>query len=136
MTAVPAFFGFCLLPLCPREPAVPFPEVGRRGARAAFLKLTKHGNVDDFLEEMRAEMASKADKDQFRFLDLFTKKELRLAFAIACVAQATQQFSGVIAVSLTKNRGTRDPEFKCYEHDLQELAGDAIKLSLMRKEFG
>lgn len=108
MTAVPAFFGFCLLPLCPESPRFLFLKLDEEGARAAFLKMTKHGNVDDFLEEMRAEMASKAGKDQFHFLDLFIKKELRLAIAIACVAQATQQLSGVNALSLTKKLEIRD----------------------------
>lgn len=99
LTAVPAFIGLCLLPLCPESPRFLFlKKKDEEGAKAAFQRVNKVEDADHFIEEMRAEMNPEGNQETFHFLDLFTKKELRLAIAIACLIQVMQQLSGVNAV--------------------------------------
>ena len=101
LTAVPAFIGLCLLPLCPESPRFLFLKKNdEEGSKKAFQQVNKVEDVDHFIEEMRAEMNPEGRfQEKFRFIDLFIKKELRLAIAIACLIQVMQQMSGVNAVS-------------------------------------
>lgn len=99
LTAIPAFIGLCLLPLCPESPRFLFlKKNNEEGARKAFQKVNVVEDVDHFIEEVRGEM-NVGTQAEFRFIQLFTKRELRLAIIIACLIQVMQQLSGVNAVS-------------------------------------
>ncbi|CAH8499828.1 unnamed protein product [Schistosoma mattheei] len=67
-------------------------------ARKAFLQLNVKENVDTFIGELRGEIEVAKNQPVFKFTQLFTQKDLRMAVLIACLIQVLQQLSGINAV--------------------------------------
>lgn len=69
-------------------------------------RLTGYSDVEDELNEMRAEARKSQSIKTFTLKQLLTAPELRLPIIIACALQAGQQASGINAVSITLSMDT------------------------------
>ena len=66
----------------------------------ALIKLRGYSDVEDELEEMRAEARKASSLETFTLKKLLSTPELKLPIIIAVVMQVAQQWSGINAVSL------------------------------------
>ncbi|KAA0198351.1 Solute carrier family 2 facilitated glucose [Fasciolopsis buskii] len=77
-------------------------NLGRKGkeyeARKAFAKLNSKEDPDQFMEEVKEEMAEAEKRTKFKFGQIFTSKDLRMPMLLACLIQIQQQLSGINAV--------------------------------------
>ncbi|KAM7540279.1 hypothetical protein Aperf_G00000036214 [Anoplocephala perfoliata] len=68
------------------------------GAHAAFVHMNGNENAEMFLAEMREEAEFARSQTEFKFIELFRRRDLRMPVIIAVLFQVMQQFSGINAV--------------------------------------
>ncbi|CAH8613057.1 unnamed protein product [Dicrocoelium dendriticum] len=99
LCAVPAAISLLVLPFCPESPRFLMVERNDEArARKAFKQLNSNNGVDRFISELREEMEQAKSQPEFKFVQLFTQRDLRMPMLIACVIQLFQQLSGINAV--------------------------------------
>lgn len=95
----PSALQMFLLIFCPESPRYLLLTRGwEDSARAALVKLRNCANVEDDIEEMRAEDRAQQEDTQITMLELLRSPHLRLPLIIAIVMQLSQQLSGINAV--------------------------------------
>ncbi len=105
--ALPPLVSFCVMLALPESPRFLYLVKGNEAeARKAYARLSGAGgssgsaeDVELFIAELNQEKEAAARLPEFKFLQLFTRKDLRMAVAIACIMQIIQQGSGINAVS-------------------------------------
>ncbi|CAH8612988.1 unnamed protein product [Dicrocoelium dendriticum] len=99
LCAVPAAISLLVLPFCPESPRfLMMKRNDEAGARKAFKQLSSNKDVDRFISELREEMEQAKSQPEFKFVQLFTQRDLRMPMLIACLIQLFQQMSGINAV--------------------------------------
>lgn len=100
--AIPAFIALIITPFIVESPRwlylIKKDEVA---ARRAFIDINGDGAVDSFIIEMQDEREAASSQPEFKFLELFRRKDLRTPVLIAVLIQVLQQLSGINAVSAT-----------------------------------
>ncbi|XP_076085140.1 solute carrier family 2, facilitated glucose transporter member 5-like [Mytilus galloprovincialis] len=97
--AFPAIVCLIGLPFCPESPRYLLITKGKvEEARTAMKRLTGYSDVEDELDEMKAEASKQKSVKSFTLKQLLVAPELRLPVIIACALQAGQQASGINAV--------------------------------------
>lgn len=66
---------------------------------AALKRLRASNDVEDDVEEMRAEQRAHSQEARISMLQLLRSSSLRMPLVIAVIMQLSQQFSGINAVS-------------------------------------
>ncbi|XP_060565835.1 solute carrier family 2, facilitated glucose transporter member 1-like isoform X2 [Ruditapes philippinarum] len=96
--ALPALVCLLLFPLCPESPRyMLIKKNDEDGAKKALIKLRGYLDVEDELEEMRAEARKASSIETFTLKKLLSTPELKLPIIIAVVMQIAQQWSGINA---------------------------------------
>ncbi|KAM3182121.1 hypothetical protein ACTXT7_013038 [Hymenolepis weldensis] len=67
-------------------------------ANAAFVRINGNENAEMFLAEMREEAEFARSQTEFKFIELFRRRDLRMPVIIAVLIQVMQQLSGINAV--------------------------------------
>ncbi|CAH8613375.1 unnamed protein product [Dicrocoelium dendriticum] len=99
LCAVPAVVSLVALPFCPESPRFLFMKKNKEAeARKAYALFNGDEGVDEFIGELREEMEVVKNQPKFKFMQLFTQKDLRMPVMIACLIQVLQQLSGINAV--------------------------------------
>ncbi len=98
--AVPAAIAFLISPFGAESPRwLYLIKKDEEGARAAFSRINGAENVDMFIAEMREEVEVARNQPEFKFVELFRRRDLRMPILIAVLIQVLQQLSGINAVS-------------------------------------
>ncbi|XP_061457242.1 solute carrier family 2, facilitated glucose transporter member 5-like isoform X2 [Rhineura floridana] len=99
LTGVPAALQLLLLPFFPESPRYLLIQKGdEEGAKTALKKLRGQDDVEDEMEEMRAEDQAEKAEGRMSVLTLFTYRGLRWQLISIIVMMMGQQLSGVNAV--------------------------------------
>ncbi|VDP78730.1 unnamed protein product [Echinostoma caproni] len=99
LAAVPATISLFILPICPESPRFLFMKKGKEfEARKAFVKLNSKEDPDVFINGLKEEMEAAAKQPKFKFIQICTRKDLRMPILLACLIQVQQQLSGINAV--------------------------------------
>jgi len=86
--------------MCPESPRYLLLTRQREDeARKALKRFRATSNVEDDIEEMRAEQRAHAQEERISMLQLIRSPTLRMPLLIAVVMQLSQQLSGINAVS-------------------------------------
>nr|AKN21397.1 slc2a-2 [Schmidtea mediterranea] len=98
-TAIPAVLSLCILPFCPESPRFIFLKKHNVTlTRKEFTRINQLEDVDIFIGELQEESDIAKSQPKFKFIQIFTQKELRMPLIIACLIQVMQQISGINAV--------------------------------------
>ena len=96
---VPSILQLIFLPFCPESPRYLLISKGQeQSAREALNRLRKNQNVEDEIEEMKAEKLAQQAGTQTTMFTLLRLPTLRMPLIIAIVMQVSQQLSGINAV--------------------------------------
>jgi len=99
LAVLPALLQLVLLPICPESPRYLLLTRGQEEqARKALRRLRACSNVEEDLEEMRAEEAAEVTEAQLSVVELVCSAPHRTPLTIAVVMQLSQQLSGINGV--------------------------------------
>ncbi|XP_058837755.1 glucose transporter type 1 isoform X16 [Topomyia yanbarensis] len=95
----PAVLQLLLLPICPESPRyLLITKQWEEEARKALRRLRASNQVEEDIEEMRAEERAQQSESSISTLELICSPTLRAPLIIGIVMQLSQQFSGINAV--------------------------------------
>merc|ERR1712106_269379 len=95
----PSILQLILLPICPESPRyLLISKSQEQAAREALKRLRNTPNIEDDVEEMRAEEMAQQAESQITMFELIRSPPLRMPLTIAIVMQLSQQLSGINAV--------------------------------------
>jgi len=95
----PSILQMVLLPICPESPRYLLISKGQeQGAREALKRLRNTPNIEDDIDEMRAEEQAQQAEAQITMFELLRSPTLRMPLTIAIMMQLSQQLSGINAV--------------------------------------
>jgi len=104
---VPVVCGFLellILPFCPESPSYLYATQGKEAARQSLERLLPRDSVDQYLENIKAEVfATRGSSDSndggsMTVMELFRNKKLRKQLIVGITVQLMMQFSGIDAV--------------------------------------
>ncbi|XP_035705556.1 glucose transporter type 1 isoform X3 [Folsomia candida] len=99
LAVVPPGLQLLLLPMCPESPRYLLLTLSREDeARSALKRFRATTNVEEDVEEMRAEQRAHSQEERISMLQLLRSRSLRMPLLIAVVMQLSQQLSGINAV--------------------------------------
>ncbi|PVD36656.1 hypothetical protein C0Q70_03642 [Pomacea canaliculata] len=97
--ALPSLLCLVAMPFCPESPRYLLIKKNlEEEARKELIRIRGTHDVDEEMEEMRAESKKSAGVTNYTIKQLVTSPNLRLPLIIACLIQVTQQWSGINAV--------------------------------------
>ena len=92
----PSILQLILLPVCPESPRYLLITKGQeQAARDALKRLRNTPNIEDDIEEMRAEEMAQQAEARITMFELLRSPTLRMPLLIAIVMQLSQQLSGM-----------------------------------------
>ncbi|XP_024080529.1 glucose transporter type 1 isoform X3 [Cimex lectularius] len=95
----PAVIQLILLPICPESPRyLLITKQWEEEARKALRRLRASNQVEEDIEEMRAEQRAQQSENTVSISELICSPTLRQPLIISIVMQLSQQLSGIIAV--------------------------------------
>ncbi|XP_039437480.1 glucose transporter type 1 isoform X6 [Culex pipiens pallens] len=95
----PAILQLLLLPICPESPRyLLITKQWEEEARKALRRLRASNQVEEDIEEMRAEERAQQSESSISTIELICSPTLRAPLMIGIVMQLSQQFSGINAV--------------------------------------
>ncbi|XP_046674770.1 glucose transporter type 1 isoform X4 [Homalodisca vitripennis] len=95
----PAVLQLILLPVCPESPRyLLIQKQWEEEARKALRRLRASNNVEEDIEEMRAEQRAQQSESMISMTELICSPTLRSPLIISIVMQLSQQLSGINAV--------------------------------------
>ena len=95
----PCILQLILLPFCPESPRYLFISKGReQAAREALKKLRNTPDIEEDIEEMKAEELDQQGESQVSMFGLLCSPSLRMPLIIVIVMQLSQQLSGINAL--------------------------------------
>ncbi|XP_054274479.1 glucose transporter type 1-like isoform X6 [Macrosteles quadrilineatus] len=95
----PAILQLILLPVCPESPRyLLIQKQWEEEARRALRRLRASNNVEEDIEEMRAEQRAQQSESTISMMELICSPTLRSPLIISIVMQLSQQLSGINAV--------------------------------------
>ncbi|XP_058119656.1 glucose transporter type 1 isoform X2 [Anopheles ziemanni] len=95
----PAVLQLLLLPICPESPRyLLITKQWEEEARKALRRLRASNQVEEDIEEMRAEERAQQCESSISLIELICSPTLRAPLIIGIVMQLSQQFSGINAV--------------------------------------
>lgn len=95
----PSILQLILLPVCPESPRYLLISKGQeQAARDALRRLRNTSNIEDDIDEMRAEEQAQQAESKITMFELLRSPTLRMPLLIAIVMQLSQQLSGINAV--------------------------------------
>ncbi|XP_035907205.1 glucose transporter type 1 isoform X18 [Anopheles stephensi] len=95
----PAVLQLLLLPICPESPRyLLITKQWEEEARKALRRLRASNQVEEDIEEMRAEERAQQSESSISTIELICSPTLRAPLIIGIVMQLSQQFSGINAV--------------------------------------
>jgi SP family facilitated glucose transporter-like MFS transporter 1 len=95
----PAFLQLILLPICPESPRyLLITKQWEEEARKALRRLRASNQVEEDIEEMRAEERAQQAEASISMMELICSPTLRAPLIIGVVMQLSQQLSGINAV--------------------------------------
>ncbi|XP_061496631.1 glucose transporter type 1 isoform X7 [Anopheles gambiae] len=95
----PAILQLLLLPICPESPRyLLITKQWEEEARKALRRLRASNQVEEDIEEMRAEERAQQSESSISTIELICSPTLRAPLIIGIVMQLSQQFSGINAV--------------------------------------
>lgn len=95
----PALLQLILLPICPESPRyLLITKQWEEEARKALRRLRASNQVEEDIEEMRAEERAQQSESSISTIELICSPTLRAPLIIGIVMQLSQQFSGINAV--------------------------------------
>uniref|UniRef100_A0A336MA57 CSON012634 protein n=1 Tax=Culicoides sonorensis TaxID=179676 RepID=A0A336MA57_CULSO len=95
----PAILQLLLLPICPESPRyLLITKQWEEEARKALRRLRASNQVEEDIEEMRAEERAQQSESSISLMELIFSPTLRAPLIIGIVMQLSQQFSGINAV--------------------------------------
>ncbi|XP_065080719.1 glucose transporter type 1 isoform X4 [Ochlerotatus camptorhynchus] len=95
----PALLQLILLPICPESPRyLLITKQWEEEARKALRRLRASNQVEEDIEEMRAEERAQQSESSISTMELICSPTLRAPLMIGIVMQLSQQFSGINAV--------------------------------------
>ncbi|XP_076263788.1 glucose transporter 1 isoform X13 [Rhynchophorus ferrugineus] len=99
LAVVPALLQLLLLPICPESPRyLLITKQWEEEARRALRRLRASNQVEEDIEEMRAEERAQQSESSISMLELICSPTLRTPLIIGIVMQLSQQLSGINAV--------------------------------------
>ncbi|XP_030763243.1 glucose transporter type 1 isoform X2 [Sitophilus oryzae] len=99
LAVVPALMQLLLLPVCPESPRyLLITKQWEEEARRALRRLRASNQVEEDIEEMRAEERAQQAESSISMLELICSPTLRAPLIIGIVMQLSQQLSGINAV--------------------------------------
>ncbi|XP_013774358.2 glucose transporter type 1-like [Limulus polyphemus] len=99
IAVIPAILQLCLLPLCPESPRyLLISKQQESHAREALQRLRSSSQIEDDIEEMKAEERAHQHEVEITMWQLIRNKSHHLPLLIGIVMQLSQQFSGISAV--------------------------------------
>ncbi|CAH8612892.1 unnamed protein product [Dicrocoelium dendriticum] len=99
LCVIPATISLLILPFCPESPRFLFIKKGDEiAAQTASRRLNAKEDVEELISELREEMVNVKSQPQFKFTQLFVRKDLRMPMLLACLVVLQQQLSGIHAV--------------------------------------
>nr|AAB05911.1 TGTP1 [Taenia solium] len=97
--AIPAVIALIISPFTVESPRwLYLKKKDEKAAREAFARINGSENVDMFIAEMREELEVAQNQPEFKFTELFRRRDLRMPVIIAVLIQVMQQLSGINAV--------------------------------------
>jgi SP family facilitated glucose transporter-like MFS transporter 1 len=97
----PAFLQLILLPICPESPRyLLITKQWEEEARKALRRLRASNQVEEDIEEMRAEERAQQAEASISMMELICSPTLRAPLIIGVVMQLSQQLSGINAVNI------------------------------------
>ena len=116
LAVCPALLQLVLLPICPESPRyLLITKQWEEEARKALRRLRASNQVEEDIEEMRAEERAQQTESSISMTELICSPTLRTPLVIGIVMQLSQQLSGINAVSW--NRIEREQNKIC-RHEL------------------
>jgi len=106
LAVLPAVLQLLLLPVCPESPRyLLITKQWEEESRRALRRLRASNQVEEDIEEMRAEERAQQAESSTTMMELLCSPTLRVPLMISVVLQLSQQLSGINAVSFpTSNR--------------------------------
>jgi len=99
LTAIPAVLQFILLLFLPESPSYLILERNKLAdGEKALKKLRGTDDIEEELQEIRAEGNNSENSESMSVLQLLTNKKLRLALFITVCMHLSQQLSGIVAI--------------------------------------
>lgn len=99
LAVCPALLQLVLLPICPESPRyLLITKQWEEEARKALRRLRASNQVEEDIEEMRAEERAQQAEASISMMELICSPTLRTPLIIGIVMQLSQQFSGINAV--------------------------------------
>ncbi|XP_022243647.1 glucose transporter type 1-like isoform X2 [Limulus polyphemus] len=99
IAVIPAILQLCLLPFCPESPRYLLISKQQESlAREALQRLRSSSQIEDDIEEMKAEEQAHQQEVEITMWQLIKNKSLQLPLLIGVVMQLSQQLSGINAV--------------------------------------
>ncbi|GJQ85128.1 Glut1 [Trypoxylus dichotomus] len=99
LAVCPALLQLILLPICPESPRyLLITKQWEEEARKALRRLRASNQVEEDIEEMRAEQRAQTAEASISMMELICSPTLRMPLVIGIVMQLSQQLSGVNAV--------------------------------------
>ncbi|XP_013785493.2 glucose transporter type 1-like [Limulus polyphemus] len=96
---IPAILQLCLLPLCPESPRYLLIYKQEESlARESLKRLRYSSNVEEDIDEMKAEERANQHEVRITMMELVQNKTLQLPLIIGIVMHLSQQLSGINAV--------------------------------------
>lgn len=100
LAVCPALLQLILLPICPESPRyLLITKQWEEEARKALRRLRASNQVEEDIEEMRAEQRAQTTEASISMMELICSPTLRMPLIIGIVMQLSQQLSGINAVS-------------------------------------
>lgn len=100
LAVCPAILQLILLPVCPESPRyLLITKQWEEEARKALRRLRASNQVEEDIEEMRAEERAQQAEATISMMELICSPTLRSPLIIGVVMQLSQQLSGINAVS-------------------------------------
>ncbi|CAH1396874.1 unnamed protein product [Nezara viridula] len=97
----PAILQLILLPICPESPRyLLITKQWEEEARKALRRLRASNQVEEDIEEMRAEQRAQQSESTISISELICSPTLRAPLIISVVMQLSQQLSGINAVNI------------------------------------
>nr|CAD7456793.1 unnamed protein product [Timema tahoe] len=104
LAVCPAILQLILLPVCPESPRyLLITKQWEEEARKALRRLRASNQVEEDIEEMRAEERAQSAEATISMRELICSPTLRAPLIIGVVMQLSQQLSGINAVSVTSD---------------------------------
>ncbi|KAK9701285.1 Sugar transporter [Popillia japonica] len=99
LAVCPALLQLILLPICPESPRyLLITKQWEEEARKALRRLRASNQVEEDIEEMRAEQRAQTTEASISMMELICSPTLRMPLIIGIVMQLSQQLSGINAV--------------------------------------